>query len=252
MVKLINFCNRISRLIIVVLLCQTLTFSLFAQNNQENFQSERADIYKNKYKVSNLYETITDNYGEKCPQVYGTRNMRVVLYGIIYRGGANNVYNKFNKRDNENPLPDEGLENLLKEGFSTAIYLYKTNFSKTKKIIGPDSNGKTLTYIQNSLSNEKEVRQLLELVYENMFDSTSGPIYIHCWNGWHQSGYASALILMQFCGLNNEEAVSYWEKCASGNLTKYNHIKNAILKFRPYPDLKIDTQIKNSICPCLN
>lgn len=223
---------------------------LVAQTKEEVFKSDKVATYKSKFKESNLYETITNNFGDNCPSVYGTRNMRVVLNGLVYRGGANNVYNKNNKRDNKNPLPEEGLENLLNEGFSTAVYLYKTNFSTSKKIIGSDTNKNKLKYIQNSLSNDKEIRELLELVYQNMFDSTAGPIYIHCWNGWHQSGYASALILMQFCNFSNKEALEYWEKCASGNLDNYNHIKKAILKFKPYTDLIIKSELKKLICPC--
>ncbi len=175
--------------------------------------------------------------------------MRVVLNGIVYRGGANNYYNKNNKRDNENPMPEEGLENLLNEGFSTVIYLYSKNFADSKKSTGPDKNGKYLNYIQNSLSNEKEIRQFLELVYSNIKDSTAGPIYIHCWNGWHQSGYASAIILMQFCGFTNDEAYSYWEKCAAGDLSKYSHIKKAIYKFKPIKEFQISEEVKSIICP---
>lgn len=226
-----------------------LTFSLLAQNQDYNYLKERAKKYKEKYKASSLYDKITDNFGENCPSVYGTRNMRVVLNGIVYRGGANNYYNKNNKRDNENPMPEEGLENLLNEGFSTVIYLYSKNFAYSKKSIGPNKNGKYLKYIQNSLSNEKEIKQFLELVYNNIKDTTAGPIYIHCWNGWHQSGYASALVLMQFCGFSNDEAYSYWEKCAAGDLSKYSHIKKAIYKFKPYKDFQISDEIKSIICP---
>ncbi len=227
----------------------TLTFSLLAQKHDFNYLKERAKKYEGKYKTSSLYDKITDNFGENCPSVYGTRNMRVVLNGIVYRGGANNYYNKNNKRDNENPMPEEGLENLLKEGFSTVIYLYSKNFADSKKLIGPDINSKSLNYIQNSLSNEKDIKQFLELVYNNIKDSTAGPIYIHCWNGWHQSGYASALILMQFCGFSNDEAYSYWEKCAAGDLSKYSHIKKAIYKFKPYKEFQISNEIKSIICP---
>lgn len=223
-------------------------FSLLAQKQDFNYLKERANKYEGKYKATSLYDKITDNFGENCPSVYGTRNMRIVLNGIVYRGGANNYYNKNNKRDNENPMPEEGLENLLNEGFSTVIYLYSKNFADSKKSTGPDINGKYLNYIQNSLSNEKEIRTFLELIYNNINDSTAGPIYIHCWNGWHQSGYASALILMQFCEFTNDEAYSYWEKCAAGDLTKYSHIKKAIYKFKPLKEFQISDEVKSIIC----
>lgn len=227
----------------------SFTFSITAQQSETIHLLERAKKYKEKYNTSSIYDKITDNFGENCPSVYGTRNMRVVLNGIVYRGGANNYYNKNNKRENENPMPEEGLVNLLNEKFSTVIYLYSKNFADSKKSIGPDKNGKYLNYLQNSLSNEKEIRQFLELVYSNIKDSTAGPIYIHCWNGWHQSGYASAIILMQFCGFTNDEAYSYWEKCAAGDLSKYSHIKKAIYKFKPYKEFQISDEIKSIICP---
>lgn len=233
----------------IYLILFLFAFSLLAQKQDYNYLNERVKKYEEKYKTSSLYDKITDNFGENCPSVYGTRNMRVVLNGIVYRGGANNYYNKNNKRDNENPMPEEGLENLLEEGFSTVIYLYSKNFADSKKSIGPDKNGNYLNYLQNSLSNEKEISKFLELVYSNIKDSTARPIYIHCWNGWHQSGYASALILMQFCGFTNDEAYSYWEKCAAGDLSKYSHIKKAIYKFKPLKKFQISDEIKSIICP---
>jgi len=225
-----------------------LTISVSAQDKGGLSQSDRVEKYKSKYKVSTVYESITDNHGNNCQSVYGTRNMRAVLHGIVYRGGANNVYNKIEKRKNKNPMPEMGLKNLLNEGFSTAVYLYTTNFSDAKKIFGPDSNGNKLRYIQNSLSNKKEVRELLELVYQTINDPSAGPIYLHCWNGWHQSGYASALILMQFCNFSNEDAYNYWEKCAAGDLSNYKHIKKAILDFKPYDDFIVVPDVLNMIC----
>ena len=44
-------------------------------------------------------------------------------------------------------------------------------------------------------NNKKEVRTLLEMTYESIKKANKGPLYLHCWNGWHQSGYISALLL---------------------------------------------------------
>ena len=57
---------------------------------------------------------------------------------------------------------------------------------------------------------------------------------------------------MQFCGFSNQEALTYWEKCAAGDLTKYKHIKTAILKFKPFKEFAISNQFKKQLCECTN
>ena len=106
--------------------------------------------YRNRYKVDCVGEKITDNFGNGYDSLYGTRNMRTILYGVAYRGGANNFYHKTNKRDNHNPLPEDGLANLCRQGFSTAVYLYGTNFSQAKRLYIADNKQDTLKYMQNS------------------------------------------------------------------------------------------------------
>lgn len=239
--------KKILQAIFLAFLCMG---TLSAKNEKEKAIINKIEHFKNEIGTCNIYDLITDNFGEKDPRFYGTRNMRVVLNGVVYRGGANNVYNKFQKNDNENPLPKMALENLFAAGFSKVVYLYSKNFDSACKFIGTGSNSKTLKYTQNTLSNDEQIHQFLELVYNNLNDPEEGPIYIHCWNGWHQSGYASALILMQFCGYTNEQALNYWKKCAAGNLSKYKHIEKAILKFEPYKDLKISSNIEKQICAC--
>ena len=81
-------------------------------------------FYKNRYKVECANQKIVDNHGNGNELLYGTRNMRPILHGIAYRGGANNVYNIYEKRDNHNPLTKDAVGVLAYEGFSTAIYLY--------------------------------------------------------------------------------------------------------------------------------
>ena len=131
-VKLIFNSNKIlSPILLLSIIINFLV--LFSQdiNAEDNFNKFR--FYKNKYKVECANEKITDNIGKGNDSLYGTRNMRTILYGVAYRGGANNFYHKLNKRDNHNPLPEDGLENLCNQGFSTAVYLYGTNFSESKK-----------------------------------------------------------------------------------------------------------------------
>jgi hypothetical protein len=207
-------------------------------------------FYKERYKAFCVDEKITDNYGNGNDSLYGTRNMRTILYGVAYRGGANNFYNKFNKRDNHNPLPDDGLQNLCNQGFSSAIYLYSTNFSETKKnYINPITKD-TLKYIQNSGMSNKTMKELMYKVYNVIKNTQLGPIYLHCWNGWHQSGYISAAILIQFCKYSNDQAYKYWIENTDGVNKGYDNVKNLVRNFKPYDDISIDDSTRVKICPC--
>ncbi len=209
---------------------------------------QRVDYYKQRYGDKCLQEKITDNFGNGFEDLYGTRNLRPVIHGIVYRGGANNYYHKLNKRKNSNPLPMDGLIHLAKEGFSSAVYLYAKNFNENDSLILSGSD--TLRYYNNTLDNKKDIREMLELV-KSVFDHPEkGPVYLHCWNGWHQSGYASALVLMQFCGFSNSEAAEYWRSCADGGTKGYEHIIRKIMKFKPFPDLKVKPDGKEYFCPC--
>ncbi len=214
------------------------SFILFSKDNPKSL-AERADYYKTRYKVTNLSDKIVDNFGNGYNALYGTRNMRTILYGIAYRGGGNNFYHKTNKRENQMPLPQDGLQHLANEGFSCAVYLYGKNFENSpSKVISEDKKD-TLKYLYNTLSNNKQIRELLDLVYLVIKTPNKGPVYLHCWNGWHQSGYASALLLMQFCDYSNASAVEYWKKHADGGTKGYEHIVNKINEFKPYSDLKL-------------
>lgn len=224
---------------------------------QNSYGQDSLDIlskflfYKNKYKVECANEKITDNFGNGYDSLYGTRNMRVILHGVAYRGGANNFYNKNQKRDNHNPLPQEGLINLTNQGFSKAVYLYSKNFSSSEKVIVSNSGNDTLEYLQNSGMNRNDLKSIMIMVLDVIRNKDKGPIYLHCWNGWHQSGYISAAILMQFCGLTNEEALKYWNQNTDGVNKGYENVKRLVSNFVPFNDIKIDNKTKETICPCL-
>lgn len=228
-----------------------LLFCLNITSYSKDFKTvkDKVTFYKERYKVNCLNEKITDNFGNGFEQLYGTRNMKSILHGIAYRGGANNFYHKTNKRHNHNPLPQDGLDNLCKEGFSLAIYLYGKNFSTASKLLNFGED--TLCYIQNSGMNRASQRQILDFVYERIQNPDLGPIYLHCWNGWHQSGYVASMILMQFCNFSNKEARTYWEKNTDGAYKKFENVKKMIANFTPFEDLKISEDVQEMICPCL-
>lgn len=213
---------------------------------------KKVNYYKNKYKVNCLNQKITDNFGNGNNSLYGTRNMKPILHGIAYRGGANNFYHKTNKRDNHNPLPLDGLFNLTEQGFSKAVYLYSKNFSKTDTLFISKNGKDTLRYYQNSGNDSNGLRSLLEMVYQSIKEPDTGPVYLHCWNGWHQSGYIAAAILMQFCDFTNDMALDYWIENTDGASKGYENVKSRIKNFVPFDNMPVDKEIKSMICPCVN
>ena len=217
----------------------------------KNFSSlnEKVDYFKNRYKVECLNEKIIDNFGNGFDNLYGTRNMRPILLGIAYRGGANNYYHKTNKRDNQNPLPNDGLENLNNEGFSMAVYLYGKNFSTAPRFV-TNNNNDTLRYIQNSGMNRNTQREIMQMVQDRIENPSLGPVYLHCWNGWHQCGYISAIILMQYCGFTNAKAREYWEINTDGAHKKFENVKTMIANFTPFKEFAINKEMQEVICPC--
>lgn len=222
------------------------TSASFAQNNL----TDQIDFYQHRYPLQDVTTKLVNNHGNGFDALYGTRNFRAVLSGIVYRGGANNAYNKIKKRDNSNPLPPEGLENLCKEGFATAVYLYPTNYNSAAHAV--DCKAGHLDYLQKSvLSSSARAVEILKLVGDVLNGVAEGPVYLHCWNGWHASGFISALILRQYCGFSGEQAVDYWNKNTDGaNVgSSYDSIRDRLRKFQPLADLKIENGIREKVCP---
>jgi hypothetical protein len=236
-----------NRLIIVII------FILAATLHQATFArfpalDEQVIYYSERYKVNCTDEKITDNFGNGFPELYGTRNMRPILHGVAYRGGANNYYHKSDKRDNQNPLPPDGMLHLCMEGFTDAVYLYSKNFVNSDKQMSVD--GKSMNYHQISGNTRDEIKQIISMVYDVINRNTKGPLYFHCWNGWHQSGYVSSAILKQFCDYDDDDAFDYWMRNTDGVNKGYDKVKAMVRDFRPFPEYKINPEIKKLICPC--
>jgi hypothetical protein len=60
------------------------------------------EYYKNRYTDGDLLHKVVDNWGKGFDELYGTRNLRPILHGVAYRGGANNYYHTSKKRKNSN------------------------------------------------------------------------------------------------------------------------------------------------------
>ena len=212
------------------------------------------NFYKNRYNETDLLKKITDNYGNNEDKLYGTRNLRPILHGIAYRGGGNNYYHKTDKRKNQNPLPDDGLINLCKEGFSKSIYLYQRNFDSAYSAVNCnciDGEKNNVEYLQLDYFDNTHVYEMVKMVYESATQESVGPVYLHCWNGWHASGYISAILLKQFCGYTNLQATSYWDIATDGanQSPRYRTIRDQINDFVPIEEFKLSDKMGNSICP---
>ena len=212
------------------------------------------NYYKLRYKEPDLMYKIVDNWGNGFDSLYGTRNMRPILHGVAYRGGSNNYYHKTDKRNNHNPIPNDGMSNLCIEGFSAGVYLYRENFETaplgdTCDCIDKEVN--ELTYYQKDYFDDKHVYDMVELVYNSATNNDIGPVYLHCWNGWHASGFISAVILKQFCGFSNFEAVNYWDLGTDGANTspRYQSQRERIKAFEPYPEFAVSDSLKSCLCP---
>jgi hypothetical protein len=212
--------------------------------------------FQSRYALKDKSEKLVDNTGNGYDGLYGVRNFRVVLKGTVYRGGANNAYNRHEKRDNSNPLSNEGLQNLCREGFSEAVYLYPTRYKTAPSQVNcRSSNGggeNQLKYLQASpFAKDADARKILNLVHDHLANPASqGPIYLHCWNGWHASGFISALILRQFCGVSAEAAVDYWDRNTDGNNKSraFDKVRKRIRDFRPDPAFEISESLRKKVC----
>lgn len=218
-------------------------------NTEEPDSLSTSQYYYKLYGYPNALDKITDNFGNGNDSLYGTRNMRPIIHGLLYRGGANNYYHKTAKRDNHNPLPPDGKENLCTSGFGRAIYLYRANF-EGESDLNCTCNGtqNSFHYDQYDYNDSLHIRKMLELVKEHAENDSLGPIYMHCWNGWHASGLLSALSFRQFCGVDGQTAADYWDLGTDGanKSPRYEKIRQQIKDFEPYPDLFIDSE--NWIC----
>lgn len=212
------------------------------------------NYYKSRYHETDLMEKVTDNKGNGFDSLYGTRNMRPILHGVAYRGGANNYYHLTDKRNNHNPIPLDGMHNLCQEGFSKGVYLYRENFEYSP--LGDtchcnNDSWNQFQYYQKDYYDSTHVYDMLEMVYESAVYDSLGPVYLHCWNGWHASGYISAVILKQFCGYSDWEAVNYWDLGTDGANTspRYQSIREMIKDFHPYKKFMLSDSLQDCLCP---
>src|SRR4051812_44782708 len=99
--------NAIMKSLILFLLVLPLSLAQaqMAEEQATSFslQSE-VEKWKQEIPVKDLNTKWVNNIGNGDDSLYGVRNFRVVLYGVYYRGGANNYYHRDHPRSNMNPL----------------------------------------------------------------------------------------------------------------------------------------------------
>jgi hypothetical protein len=225
--------------------------------NEEQVASSYSQFYQKRYPLGDTSIKLVDNHGDGFTDLYGVRNFRAVLKGVLYRGGANNAFNKNKVRDNKNPLPSEGLVNLCKEGFRNVFYMYTTNYDKKSNPVkckterGPDTKlENNMKYIQKGPWDRAAQHEILKTIYDNINNPTAGPTYLHCWNGWHASGLISSFSLRQFCNYTGDQAVKYWDQNTDGNNKgkAYESYRSQIRNFETFSDLKLTTEVMKQIC----
>lgn len=192
-----------------------------------------------------------DTRGNGDPFWNGIRNVRAVLPGLLYRSGGNSLYNSLSPRSNENPITFQGVLNLYEAGFDKVYYLYATRFST----FYPDSVQDLLSSIGISYESvipksDSAAQIILRSIYASIQEPNPGRILMHCWNGWHMSGLASAYALMQFCNFKPIDALAYWERNTDNNYKGYEKLKRQILDFTPDPSLVLLPSQRLKYCPC--
>lgn len=240
--------------LILTVSCAHAVAESHSENEYQRFSlSTEVEKWKKLIPLKDVYTKQVDNYGNGDESLYGLRNLRLVLHGVYYRGGANNYYHKEDPRENMNPLPDDGLQNLCEKGFAMATYFYSKNFQTAPPKFtcnSPNASSKhEFTYQQKTAENKKLHESILKDIYNRIKGKVAGPIYGHCWNGWHASGMIAAISLQQFCGWSQTEAYNYWVKNTDGNSNGYQDVKNMVKNFKKFPELEISPAESQLICP---
>ena len=220
--------------------------------NEVSIDTDTVRVKQDQFGLSSIEKRVIDNKGRGDERFYGTRNFRVVLYDLVYRGGGNNLHLKdtIPKYYLWNPMPSSGLRQLSEIGFDKAVYLYSYNFDYWYPETRLDSlRNENFEYICRPKL-DRYLEDYLQDVMDRANDSVKRMMYIHCWNGWHQSGLLSAYTLMQFCDYSNQEALKYWERCTDGNYRGFAKVKSRISNYKPFKQFYFTEAQQKRYCPC--
>ena len=214
----------------------------------EALRSNAAD-YDQRYGLNDLNRSAVDDHGKGSPELPGLRNFRKVLPGIVYRAGGNNAYRK-PPLPNQGPLPPEALRHLCEQGFSQAVYLYRGGFTPQTVSCHDRGQPNEMSYSQIPITSGAKVGEsrLLGLIHAQITSKDPRPILVHCYNGYHESGYASANALRQFCGFSSDHAYRYWVGNAAPGVS-FSAMQSRIARFTPHADMAISPRQREALCP---
>ena len=224
--------RKLKQLLVVFLIFSKISYS---QNN-----------IKDRFGLDSVQTKLIDNKGLGFDSLYGCRNVRVVLKNLIYRGGNNNPISV------QNPLTLNTINDLKLLNFNKIIYLYNRNFDKYFPQERLDSLKKSgIDYECSPTIDSTSTYSFLSYVHSRANLENPSLTFIHCWNGWHQSGWLSSLTLIQFCDYSNDLALKYWTLNTDGNHKGYKKVYKGILEFKPYKNLTFTKNQKIKYCPCM-
>ena len=148
------------------------------------------------------------------------------------------------------PLPKSAIQKLCGEGFSTVGYLYPRGFQNRSSSCQWNGRPNTTNYVAMPYLGMRSVKATLQLIHDHIEGTDHRPTLVHCYNGWHASGWLSALALRQFCGLSGHDAWNYWISTAAwgaGHASE-QRICKSLHSFSPDPTLKISEANRQILC----
>lgn len=168
----------------------------------------------------------------------GETRPKAVLKGVYYFGGS----------DVKRQSLSTGYQNILCDsGFSRAYSVYTPASSACAGI-----NYSHIGQASESSNGGSKVAALMSEIYKVIKANGSlGPIYLHCYYGVHASNTISQMVLKQFCGIDDETAISNWNK-----VNLYNSLaepgptkeKAKIRAFQPDPNLTLTAEERAVVC----
>ncbi len=175
----------------------------------------------------------------------GLNYFKPVILGVLYRGGSAGT-----RRANDNDsgvLTRTQLMALCEAGFSKAVYAY----GKSKYMI-PQVSCVTREGKQNTLSYEgvsyNDKNRFVEII-DDVIRYNKGPVYDHCWNGWHASGELAAVALKQFCDFSDSESQRYWQRNRYDKVAVPSLLKR-IANFKPHSNIPaLNSATQAELCP---
>lgn len=188
---------------VILVLSTIVSFSAHAQSPQ----AMRAKTFNQFFFPSGAPSNYLDPKTET--KVNGTRELRTVLPGVLYRGGG---------AGGRNPLKKEALKALCEAGFSMAVYGYTEGFSPATEECVDRVSGRPnkLEYVAGIATGPEFKPVFLRNVLNVIRDTNKGPIFVHCWNGYHASGELAAISLREFCDWDGQTAQDYWVRHGNG------------------------------------